>query len=210
MSKPSGEPASPGMIKAPNSLRVAQIVVGAITLVLAGAVLASPGFAMILVVFWLSLSLLFGGIESLITGMGARHLSRGWRAFSIGAGAVAIALSLAVIAFPAAAVLTSVLLLAIALLFLGAGGIAKGLSEKRMVGWARGMLVAVGAVTVGLSIPVMIFPTFGLYTLYVFVAASLVVNGAVFVIAGITGAIFRPVGIGLGAAGRRFWESDAA
>src|SRR5919109_1524393 len=66
--------------KAPKSVRTVEIVVGAITLVLAGLVLAFPLFAVLFIVFWLSLSLIFGGLEGIIIGASARHLSRGWRA----------------------------------------------------------------------------------------------------------------------------------
>jgi len=208
MSGSTRQPQSPGMMKAPNSLRAAQMVVGVITLVLAGVILAFPGFAIFLIAVWLSVSLVFGGIEGVIVGAGAKHLSKGGRAVSIGVGAVAIALSAAALAFPTAATLTLVLLLSIALLFLGAGGIARGVSEKRMPGWARAMLVAVGIITVGLSISVMIFPAFGVSVLFAFVAAALIINGASYIVAGVTGAIFRPILIGRGA--RRSWESDAA
>jgi uncharacterized membrane protein HdeD (DUF308 family) len=204
--EPTREPQSPGMVKAPNSLRVMQIVVGTITLVLAAIVLAFPGFAIILITVWLSISLLFGGIEGVVMGVGARHMSRGWRAASIGVGAVAIGLPIAVFAFPLAAALTLVLFLSIALLFLGAGGIARGLYEKRMEGWARAMFVAVGAITVALSIAVLIFPGFGLFTLYALIAlisAALIVNGASYIVSGITGVIFRPISIGFGRGARR-------
>ncbi len=201
--EPTGQSRSPGIVKAPKSLRIMQIVVGAITLILAAIVLAFPRFAIILIAVWLSISLLFGGIEGVGIGVGAKHLSRRWRAISIGTGAVAIGLSIAVFAFPTAAVLTSILFLSIALLFLGAGGIARGISEKRMTGWARGMLVAVGVITLSLSIPVVIFPTFGLSILYAFVAAALIVNGASYIISGITGVIFRPISLGFGGIGTR-------
>lgn len=45
---------------------------------------------------------------------------------------------------------------------------------------------------------------------YAFIAAALIVNGASYIIAGITGVITRPVGLGLGGRARRSWESDAA
>ena len=211
MSKPARQPQWPGMVKAPNSLRIAQIVIGVITLVLAGLVLAFPVFAIFLIAVWLSISLLFGGIEGIVVGAGARHLSKGWRAISIGAGAVAIAVSVAVFAFPAAAAFTLTFLLSVALLFLGAGGIAKGVSEKRMAGWARGMLIAVGILTIGLSSAVIIFPAFGLSVLYGLIAAALIINGASYIVSGIAGVIFRPARLGHGSdARRRFWESDSA
>ena len=210
MSKPDDGSTRFSIVKAPNSLRAMQIIVGIITLALAGMVIVFPLFAIFLIAIWLSLSLFFSGIEGLIVGMGARHMSKGWRAISIAVGAVTIALSIAVFAFPGAATLTLVLLLSIALLFLGAGAIAKGVSERRMVGWARGMLIAVGVITIGLSAAVVIFPTFGFSVLYTLVAAALIINGASHIISGITGAVFRPVRMKRDDSPRkRSWESDA-
>ena len=209
MSEPTRQ-SSPDMVKAPNSLRAAQIIVGVITLGLAAVVLAFPVFAVFLIAAWLSLSLLFGGIEAIIVGAGATSMSKGPRAIRIAVGAIAIVLAMAVFAFPGAAVMTSVILLAIALLILGAGSIASGLSERRMPGWARAMLVVVGAITIGLSIPVWLFPVFGTTVLFTFIAAALIVNGVSFIVAGATGAMFglpvRPKDM----AGKRSWESDAA
>jgi uncharacterized membrane protein HdeD (DUF308 family) len=48
-----------------------QIVTGAITLVLAALVLLFPAVAVFVIVFWLSISLLFGGIDDMIVGIGA-------------------------------------------------------------------------------------------------------------------------------------------
>jgi uncharacterized membrane protein HdeD (DUF308 family) len=191
-------------------MRAMQIITGVLALVLAGIVLISPVNAAVLAAFWLALSLLFGGIEGVITGIWASHLSRGWRGFSIGAGVIAIMLSMAAFAFPGAAALTTIFLFSIALLILGAGGIARGLLEKRLSGWYRAMLVGVGSIALLLSVPVMISPVLvGLPTLYVFASAALVIIGVSYVIAGVSGAVFRPrdmVRSGMG----RSWESDAA
>jgi uncharacterized membrane protein HdeD (DUF308 family) len=210
MSKPEKQPQYGSMVKTPNSLRAAQIVIGVITLALAGLVLAFPGFALFLIPIWLSISLLFGGIDGVIVGAGARFLSKGGRAISIGLGALAIGLSVAVLAFPGAAVLTLSLLLSLALLFLGAGGIAKGVSEKRMPGWARAMLVVVGAISVAVAIPIMAFPVLGVPIVFALLATALIINGASFVVAGITGAIFRPVYRGPNRDTKGSWESEAA
>jgi uncharacterized membrane protein HdeD (DUF308 family) len=210
MSKPEKQPQYGGMIKTPNSLRAAQIVIGIVTLALAGLVLAFPGFALFLIVIWLSISLLVGGIEGVIVGAGARFLSKGGRAISIGLGILAIGLSVAVLAFPGATALTLSLLLSIALLFLGAGSIAKGISEKRMPGWARAMLVVVGAISVAVSIPVMAFPMLGVPILFALVASALIINGASYVVAGITGAVFRPIYRGASRDTKSSWESEAA
>ena len=197
----------------PKSFRVIEIVLGAITLILAGLVLASPAFAATLLLLWLSISLLFAGFEGIIVGSAGKGLSGGQRAFRIVAGVIAVGLSIAVIAFPAAALLGSVVLLSIALLILGAAAIGKGITEKYMSGWARAMYIGVGAVTVGLSIPVLASPVIGLLTLYYLISIVLIINGAAFVVAGITGTVYIPMGItvaGAGGSNKKTWQSDTA
>jgi hypothetical protein len=56
----------------------------------------------------------------------------------------------------------------------------------------------------------MIYPVmFGLPTMYIFLSTALVIAGVSYIVAGLTGAVFRPSGFvdrGL----RKSWESDAA
>ena len=199
------------MVKAPKSMRTVDIILGAITLVIAGLVIAWPGFGLTILLLWLSISLLFAGFEGIIVGAAGKGLSGGQRAFRLIAGVIAVGLSIAVIAFPVSALLSTVVILSIALLFIGGSAIGKGITEKFMSGWARAMYVIVGGVTVALSIGLMVAPGFGLLTVYSLMAAILVINGAAYVIAGITGAVYVPIGIGLaGRDKKQFWESDAA
>jgi hypothetical protein len=68
----------------------------------------------------------------------------------------------------------------------------------------------IGGITVALSIRVIAFPFFGLLTVYCLMASILIINGAAYIIAGITGAVYVPIGLGLARGGSRsFWESDA-
>ncbi|MEW6604621.1 MAG: DUF308 domain-containing protein [Thermoproteota archaeon] len=195
----------------PKSFRITEIVLGAIILVLAGLALASPVFAEVLLLLWLSVSLLFAGFEGIIVGSAGKGLSVGQRTFRIVAGIIAVGLAVLVITFPAAALLSSVVLLSIGLLFLGGSGIAKGIMEKFMSGWARAMYVIVGGISVALSIAVIASPAFGLLTLYYLIAAVLTINGAAYVAAGITGMVYVPLGVNMARAGsRKAWKSDAA
>jgi uncharacterized membrane protein HdeD (DUF308 family) len=196
--------------KAPKYARTIDIVLGAIILILAGLVLASPAFAATLLVLWLSISLLFAGFEGIIVGASAKGLSGGQRAIRLIAGFVAVGLSIAVVAFPGAAILSSVVLLSIALVFLGASALGKGIMEKYMSGWARAMYIIVGGITIALSIPVIASPIFGLLTVYYVIASVLIINGAAYIIAGVTGAVYVPIGLGLASGRKSFGESDAA
>jgi hypothetical protein len=78
-----------------------------------------------------------------------------------------------------------------------------------MPGWARAMFVVVGAVSVAVAIPIMAFPVLGVPIVFALLATALIINGASFVVAGITGAIFRQVYARPGGT-RRSWEAGAA
>ena len=145
-------------IKAPKYVRIIDLVLGAISLILAGLVMGVPGFAGSLVVVFLSVALVVAGFEGIIVGALGRRLSRGQRALRLIVGVIAVGLSMAVIVFPISALISTTVLLSIAFLFLGAGAIAKGITERYMSGWARAMYVIVGGIVLALSIPVMVFP----------------------------------------------------
>ena len=142
-------------------------------------------------------------------GAAGRGLSGGQRALRLIVGLIAVGLSMAVIVFPISALISTTVLLSIAFLFLGAGAIAKGITERYMSGWARAMYVIIGAIVLGLSIPVMVYPLLGLATLYAIMSAVLIVNGIGYIIAGVTGVVYMPLGEGLLRKGKA-WESDAA
>lgn len=96
---------------------------------------------------------------------------------------------------------------------LGASGIAKGVTDSRMPSWARALYVGVGVLTVALSVAVITLPMFGLTVLYSFMAITLIINGAAYILAGITGIAYVPMGPLFGGwhgNNRKTWESDAA
>jgi len=183
----------PGVARIPKSIRIADIILGAITLALAAAVLAFPSLATLLLVVWIALSLLFAGFEGITVGAAAKRLLRRQRVVRIVSGVVAVILAALVLAIPAAAVVGTIVLLSVGLLFLGGGGIAKGIVEKYMSVWARVMYIVVGGISVALSIAVIANPLFGLLTLFIIVSTVLLINGMSYVIAGVTGMVFVPL-----------------
>ena len=197
-------------VKAPGYVRTIDIILGAISLILAGFVLAEPAFAATLLLLFISIALLFAGFEGIIVGAAGRGLTGGQRALRLIVGIIAVGLSMGVLIFPAATIYSSIVLLSVAFLFLGGAGIAKGITEKYMSGWARAMYIAVGAIAVGLSIPVLVYPLVGLTTLYYLMATVLIVNGAGYVIAGITGAVYVPVGMEITRRSKTWGEADTA
>ena len=200
----------PNALKVPKSIRAMEIVVGSIALILAGLVLAFPAFAAVLVISLLSISLIFIGIEGILVGAGGKGLSRGQRAFRLGIGIVAVALSVLVLAFPAAAIISSIALLSVGLLFMGASEIAKGIANKQMPSWARALYVGVGALTVVLSVLAVVFPILGFLTLYYLIAFNLVIIGATYIVAGVAGVSYASVKPAVRSDSKKKWESDAA
>lgn len=196
-------------IKSPKSARIIDIVLGAITLSLGAFVLVYPTFAASLLIVFLSIALLFAGLEGLILGAAAKSLSGSRRALRVIAGLIAIGLSIAVIAFPLATLATAAWLLSLAFMVIGALSIAKGASEKFMAGWARTMYIVTGCIAIGLSIPMIVYPGVSLVTLWALMATILIVNGTAYIIAGITGAVYVPVGMN-SLRKSRDWESEAA
>jgi uncharacterized membrane protein HdeD (DUF308 family) len=137
--------------------------------------------------------LLFAGFEGITVGAAAKRLLRRQRVVRIVSGVVAVILAALVLAIPAAAVVGTIVLLSVGLLFLGGGGIAKGIVEKYMSAWARVMYIIVGGISVALSIAVIANPLFGLLTLFIIVSTVLLINGMSYVIAGVTGMVFVPL-----------------
>jgi uncharacterized membrane protein HdeD (DUF308 family) len=64
------------MVETPNSLRAGQTIIGVLTIGLAAFVMIFPGLALYLIAIWLSVSLLFGGMEGVIVGASAIYLSK--------------------------------------------------------------------------------------------------------------------------------------
>lgn len=201
----------PHAVKVPKSIRIIEIVLGAITVILAGLILADPAFALAFVLIILSMSLLFGGVEGIVIGAIGRRLSKGQRVLRLAGGIVAVGLSIAVLAFPTGALLTLVVLLSVGLLFLGASGLAKGALESRLSPWVRALYLVVGAATVTLSAVAIAAPTLGVLALYTLLAVTLIINGAAYITTGIVGVVYVP--LGSSAAGSREtkkkWQSDA-
>ena len=190
MSKPEVNYSQPQRMKSPNSLLAIQIVLGIMTLSLACLTLVYPGSAAIVISVWLSVSLLFAGIQDVVVGAGASYLSKGMRAVSFGVGIAAMIVSVGVLLYPGAAVLATLFLLAVGLLFLGSGAIARGIIHKRTPTWARVMLIEVGAMTVVSGFIIMVYPVLGISVLFTLLEVVLVINGASYIAAGAT---FRAV-----------------
>lgn len=178
----------PQLVKAPTWLRVLQISIGAISIILSGYVLAQPGLAIFTAVRILSIVLLFVGIESIAVGTFSRYLRTSSRFSNIALGASAIAFSILVMALlPPPPILFSIFLGGFALLFNGLGGIMQGVQGEGISRWFRAPLVVVGAVSIAISLLIIVHPIGLEVLLTVVMSLALLIIGIEITVMGVVG-----------------------
>lgn len=196
-------------IKAQSWLRAIDIVIGLVAVALAVLALTYQSLAIEALIFILSVALLVVGFARFVASITAEHLAHWLRAISAGAGlltitiaAIAIAriagrsflpiitrLASAIIAlpYPQLAVEALIFLLAFALLIHGIARIVVGRFAKVFPRWLRGLLVAVGSLTIAFSIVVLVNPAVGALTLVLLLSIALLIIGIESIVFGIKG-----------------------
>jgi uncharacterized membrane protein HdeD (DUF308 family) len=173
--------------KSPGWVRVAQIVLGILTIILSIYALAFPAVAFVSVVWILVIILFFVGIEKIITGI---FLPQRSKAATIGLGILVLIFAGLALAFPVATAFTVIIFIGIALLFTGIARLVEGFSGKNS-GWSKAFLIGVGILSIVLSIAVMVSPAFGAALAGVIIAIALLITGIQMVAAGVSGRKFR-------------------
>jgi uncharacterized membrane protein HdeD (DUF308 family) len=165
-------------MKSTKSIRISQIVLGAIAISLSLAVISSPRVGIATITILLSIALLVVGIERLVTGFTrSEQQPKSSRYGNIGLGVLAALLGIAVLAFPLFTTGVLVTLLALGLLFIGIARIVHGISDKNISKWSKGFLVGVGVLSVAVSFTVFAYPTFGVFLLTLILGISLLIIG---------------------------------
>ena len=178
----------PKLMKAAIWLRVLQISIGAISIVLSGYVLTQPSLTIFTAVRILSTVLLFVGIESIAVGTFSRYVRTSSRFSSIALGTSAIAFSILVTALlPPPSILFSIFLGGFALLFNGLGGIMQGVQGVGISRWFRAPLVAVGVVSIAISILIIVHPIGFEVLLTVVMSLALLIIGIEITVKGVVG-----------------------
>ena len=178
----------PKLIKTAIWLRVLQISIGAISIVLSGYVLTQPSLTIFTAVRILSTVLLFVGIESIAVGTFSRYVRTSSRFSSIALGTSAIAFSILVTALlPPPSILFSIFLGGFALLFNGLGGIMQGVQGEGISRWFRAPLVVVGAVSIAISILIIVHPIGFEVLLTVVMSLALLIIGIEITVKGVVG-----------------------
>ena len=167
--------------KRPPWVRALQIGLGAVIIALSILALVSPAAAFVSIVWVLALILFFVGIERVISGI---FLPGKHRFYSIGLGILILILAGIAISYPSEAALLIIILVAIALLIIGASRIIEGLSRRHR-GFSRGFHVGVGILAIGIAIAILVLPSFGAALAGIIIAIGLLVIGIQMVITGI-------------------------
>ena len=176
-----------GGAKSPRWLRIAEIILGAIAIGLAGFVLSNPDFTVALVALMLSFALIIIGISNVLKGAVGRDLSKGTRGINIGIGIIALIGGLATAANPLLAVETLILLFSIIVLLYGFGLVSSGISSRTEGKVTRTADIIIGGIVVGFGLMVLAMPGVAIVLMVTFLALSLLIKGIASIISGITG-----------------------
>jgi uncharacterized membrane protein HdeD (DUF308 family) len=170
-----------------KGIRILQIIVGIIAIALSIGVIINPGFGIEFLVFLLSITLFVVGIERVSIAFLPYIRKSSTKISNIVLGGLAIALAIIIITFPIFAIGFLVTLLAIGLLFIGAARIVHGVLDKQTSKWSRIFLVAVGILSIGISIMVFANPVFGIFLLTFLLAVNLLIIGIDSIVHGVSG-----------------------
>jgi uncharacterized membrane protein HdeD (DUF308 family) len=160
------------MKKSPKWVRAAQIILGALAILLAIVALTTSGPTSMLIL--IAIVLVFTGFEKTITGLFIAH---NLRFFTIGLGVLTISLAGLALTYPIAAARVLLLILGFSLMVDGFSRIADGLtnnSDKRLV---RGFTIAVGILAIIISVGINIIPFWGKLFIIKLIAIDLIIIG---------------------------------
>ncbi|HJT84007.1 MAG TPA: DUF308 domain-containing protein [Nitrososphaeraceae archaeon] len=177
------------MMKESNSkthgwMRLAQIILGALAIIVSLFVIANPGLATITLVYFVSLLFFIVGIEEIITGIFSKSKSR---LASIGLGVLVLILAGLALAFPVGATFVLILLIGLALLFDGIGRISHGIGEKAENKFDRFFSIGTGILSIAIAIAIIVSPAFGFAFVGFLIGIAILITGIQIIVAGLRG-----------------------
>jgi uncharacterized membrane protein HdeD (DUF308 family) len=167
------------MKKSPKWVRAAQIILGALAILLAIVALTNSGLTILLIL--IAIILVITGFEKTITGLFIAH---NLRFFTIGLGVLTIILAGLALTYPIAAARVLLLILGFSLLVDGFSRIADGLTNKSDKRLVRGFTIAVGILTIIISVGINIIPFWGKLFISKLIAVDLIIIGVQMIISG--------------------------
>ena len=173
-------------VRASGRWRAVEILGGIIVIALAIFALADPQFTIQTVVIVIAAGLILGGLFRITVGAFATVLPSPLRSLNVTGGVIAFVLGIAALLDLQAAVATLIGILAVALLLVGALEIGVGVARHPPV-WLRAVIVAMGGLTIILSVYVILDMSIGQSILAAFLALALLLVGIRNIVHGITG-----------------------
>jgi uncharacterized membrane protein HdeD (DUF308 family) len=173
-------------VKTSKGWRVLEILGGLLVLALAVIVLLDQQAAIQTLVIVIAGGLIIGGLTRIALGLNTVLFPPTIRALNLAGGIIAIVLGGIVLAFSSLAIATLIILLALGLLFAGALEVGIGVARHPPT-WLRALIVTAGALTVLLSMLVILDPALGTLLLASILALILVFVGVRHIVHGITG-----------------------
>src|SRR5215213_10600224 len=167
------------MKKSPKWVRAAQIILGALAILLAIVALTNSGLTILLIL--IAIVLVIAGFEKTITGLFIAH---NLRFFTIGLGVLTIILAGVALAYHIAAVRVLLLILGFTLMVDGFSRIADGLTNKSDKRLVRGFTIAVGILAIIISVGINIIPFWGKLFISKLIAIDLIIIGVQIIISG--------------------------
>ena len=167
------------MKKSPKWVRAAQIILGALAILLAIVALTNSGLTILLIL--IAIILVITGFEKTISGLFIAH---NLRFFTIGLGILTIILAGLALTYPIAAVRVLLLILGFSLMVDGFSRIADGLTNKSDKRLVRGFTIAVGILAIIISVGINIIPFWGKLFISKLIAIDLIIIGVQIIISG--------------------------
>jgi uncharacterized membrane protein HdeD (DUF308 family) len=173
-------------VRASGPWRALEILGGIIVIALAIFALADPQFTIQTLVIVIAAGLMIGGLFRIGVGAFATVLPSTLRSLNVTGGVIAFVLGVAALLDLQAAVATLIGILAVALLLVGAVEIGVGVARHPPV-WLRVVIVAIGVMTIILSVYVILAMSVGQSILAAILAFALLLVGIRNIVHGITG-----------------------
>ncbi len=173
-------------VRASGLWRALEVLGGVVVIALAIIALADPQFTIQTFVIVIAAGLSIGGLFRIAVGAFATVLPSPLRGFNVTGGVIAFVLGIVALLDLQALVATLIGILAVALLLVGALEIGVGVARHPPV-WLRLVIVAIGALTIVLSVAVILDMSIGQGIVAALLAFALLLLGIRNIVHGITG-----------------------
>ena len=162
------------------------IILGSLAVVLSIIALIYPEIALSTIIFVTSLALFILSLPRIISGIFLNDLPNGLRALNVITGSIALLVSTIALLYPNLATQALIYLLSLGLLLIGTVRLTVGVFFKIFPKWIRTLFVFAGSFTLIVGILAFIFPEFGFLGLVLLISISLLTNGIIRIIQGLT------------------------